>query len=324
MSANMIRNGEKRDRVAVNLLDLKDARELGLRVKEGDEVKLFRVSYADIVPPCRKKIYSTLNGKKTGKQTNYYRNGQTKCISFWDNGKQNGRNKVWTATGSLLKEENYTDGKLDGVVTKYYVGLDNYQNSGWSNVKRNNTGVSFVGTYKNGVPDDVHRAYYKNGKLKFAKNYVNGKLSGTSKEWYMSGMIKTCYEFKDGKKDGTGYKFYKNGGVMREIEYTNGKKNGRFREYYYPTKDLYKNGVDFKTLKGLLKKEQEYKNDVPVGVHIEKDKYGKVVKSIEYDGLTGNPKHMEVEMKENDVTNEDGQSQSSDEETECTEEICMN
>ncbi|MDY7396102.1 toxin-antitoxin system YwqK family antitoxin [Aureibaculum sp. 2210JD6-5] len=109
-------------------------------------------------------------------------------------GKMDGKNRVgkwqfYHEDGkTMMSEENYVDGKLDGDYKTFY-----------------NTGKpTEVGYYKNGKLDSVYRKYSIKGHLYQHFHYKNGLLNGKAVYYNRkTGELTTKGEFKDDKKVGT-------------------------------------------------------------------------------------------------------------------------
>jgi len=109
-----------------------------------------------------KKVYmgNLLKGKKEGRWKSY----------FHSNGKK-------------MYDENYKNGKLDGLSYEWY----------------ENGQKSYEGTFTNGELDGLSTSWYENGQKKYEDNYKNGKGVGFSTSWYENGKKESEGTFKDGK-----------------------------------------------------------------------------------------------------------------------------
>lgn len=77
----------------------------------------------------------------------------------YENGKQNGLQRIYDKNGIVIIESNYKENVLDGVVTEYY-------SSG--NIKSK-------AKFKNGKREGIAKVYYENGKEKSFMVFKNGK-----------------------------------------------------------------------------------------------------------------------------------------------------
>ena len=186
--------------------------------------------------PKKKSVESYKNGRPYGKQMYWYKNGQLESVSFKDddawqetygeyksyheNGQQRfysirdrkgrliGPLKRWTDEGTLIKYENYKDGKKHGSQKMW---------------------------------DDLG-----NGELLEHFNYRDGKKHGFQKEWEWMDhagetRLSTHYNYQYGKKHGEQKEFYTGyPPYLEKVEnYKNGEKHGVFRELNHYGNTLY-------------------------------------------------------------------------------------
>jgi len=86
--------------------------------KFSDEIvngKVFQM-FGDMKVPLGKMK----NGKKNGKWTEWYKNGQKKEEGTYKDGKEDGLDIGWYENGQKQLEETWKDGKEDGLVTQWY------------------------------------------------------------------------------------------------------------------------------------------------------------------------------------------------------------
>ena len=122
-----------------------------------------------------------LNGKKrVGNWKYFYPDGTLMSEENYKEGKLEGEQLVYYPDGQVTEFAIYKDGKLDGVVSKY-----------------SSKGVLIEEvTYKNGKPNGLAKYFELNGDLKETGHYKDGKRIGKW-EFYMDGEIATK---KDKKK----------------------------------------------------------------------------------------------------------------------------
>lgn len=106
------------------------------------------------------------NGRKNGKWTTWYENGQKKdeeYYKYFDKygySVRNGKRITWFENGQMSSEATYKDGKLDGL------GFSWYENGRkW-----------YEATYNNGQEDGLATSWYENGQKRYEENYKRGKL----------------------------------------------------------------------------------------------------------------------------------------------------
>ena len=60
------------------------------------------------------------DGKKVGKQTWWYANGQIKEVAHYKDGKKDGKDTYWYESGQIKQEGNCKDGEMDGKGTRWH------------------------------------------------------------------------------------------------------------------------------------------------------------------------------------------------------------
>jgi antitoxin component YwqK of YwqJK toxin-antitoxin module len=158
--------------------------------------------------------------------------------------------------------------------------------------------------------------YFPDGKVQQTYSYNSGKKEGLSKEYDKEGSIITLLEYsndflvsreKINRTDGNGLKqgdwkeFYPNGGIKSEKSYKDNLMHGYYKEYDKRGKliltMLYENGAIVKSrvedepdIEIVNKHDQDgkliysgpYRNKIPVGVHRDYGKDGKVINAYIY------------------------------------------
>ncbi len=154
------------------------------------------------------------NGLLTGERFEYYyklidenQNNVLYKEEFYIDGKKSGQNKVYHRNGNVHYDENYVDGKLEGERKLYYY-------TGKIKLKAN---------YKNGKPAGNYTWYFENGNVKKQYFYnSNGLQDGLNKEFYDDGSIHREIFYVNGKKDGISKSYYKDGKKLYEGKYEAG------------------------------------------------------------------------------------------------------
>lgn len=165
-----------------------------------------------------------------------YKTGQ------YDNGKKVG---VWTyygkggkSTGMVEREENYKDGKLDGVVKTFdesgsvtmtaeykegkYNGKTKYYKKGVITMQE-----EMVNGERNGKMIE-----YENGKKWKETDYVDAKINGQQITYYVeNGKVSRITNYKDDKQNGSYKNFNKDGSVYEEGAFKDGYKDGEWKKY---------------------------------------------------------------------------------------------
>jgi len=139
----------------------------------------------------------------------YHRSGVLACEGLYINRKREGKWKYWTASGDLIMEEEYRDGKLWGAQKIYYPGekvLARYKE------------------FKDGVPDGKWVEYFPSGKVKFEGFCKDGKLQGEVVYYYPDGKVLRKGKYKDNARDGEWYDYDAKGELVAIRIYQKGRE----------------------------------------------------------------------------------------------------
>jgi uncharacterized protein len=158
--------------------------------------------------------------------------------------------------------------------------------------------------------------FFPDGKIQQTISYNSGKKEGLSKEYDKNGNLITLLEYNNdylvsrerinnidskGQKQGIWKDFYPNGSIKSERTYKNDLLHGYYKEYDFRGKltvtMLYENGaivksrvedepdieiVDKHDQEGKLTYRGPFRNKIPVGIHREYGKDGKVTNAFKY------------------------------------------
>ncbi|MDJ0644419.1 MAG: toxin-antitoxin system YwqK family antitoxin [Flavobacteriaceae bacterium] len=178
------------------------------------------------------------NGKRHGVWKKYYNNGRVRYMGQFENGKEVGVFKYYSAATSdfpiVVKEFNKNDQKA---IVKFYTKEGTLESKG-----------SMIGKKRIGK----WLYFHVDGKTVMSEeNYNDGKLHGFYRTFYNSGKPTEIASYKDGKLDGNYKKYSIKGHLYQDFNYKNGKLNGPAVYYNRKTGQL--------TTKG------QFINDVRVG-----------------------------------------------------------
>ncbi len=81
--------------------------------------------------------------------------------------------------------------------------------------------------YINGKLEGIGKGYYESGKLQWEETYKNGKLEGIAKGYFDSGKLQAEANFKNGKKHGILTVYSENGEIQFVETYKNGEMINR-------------------------------------------------------------------------------------------------
>ena len=122
----------------------------------------------------------------------YYANGKVQAVGLYQNELKAQLWKYYDIKENLLREENYENGKLEGMTTLYYPDGNILEKS------------SYLADKKDGK--SLH--YHRNGQLKLSANYKADKLEGSYTFYNSSGVKKYSGKYLNDIKDGI-WKYYK-------------------------------------------------------------------------------------------------------------------
>ena len=214
--------------------------------------------------------------KKQGTWHYFYKDGNTKEISEWNNGdlegwyhefnqngtrarsislKNNQRDGLsldYDDQGVLQSSMEYVEGELQGKITLYH----------------ENGEVKRTYTYKDGSANGMLVEYAANGMKSREVMLKDGKLDGVEKEWYSDGSVSSEYNYKEGNREGTFVSYYNNGEVYRRGQYKDDKLVGLLEEFF---------------IDGTLSETEEYDDSGKMnGTYKKFDREGNLLTQMEY------------------------------------------
>ena len=160
--------------------------------------------------------------------------------------KKDGMWKVWSESGVLLSEENFTDSLLHGVCRYFYpsgklLKSEEYKlgvKNGPFSEYYDNGKKRAEGTYLGDEKDGEYKAWFDNGKQDCNGKYLKGLQQGAWYYYYEDGKPKITVVFNGGQEskrryeNGTFKEYYESGIPKSEYAFENGKKDGPFTEWY--------------------------------------------------------------------------------------------
>jgi len=244
------------------------------------------------------------NGKPEGFWKSYYVTGIKKSEGRRTNFLLDSIWIFYDQTGDTTEKINYLLGKKNGWYYKYKkdpsIGVYIWSRELFAGDKKE--GTAFI--------------YFPDGKIQQTFSYNSGKKEGLSKEFDKEGNIITLLEYNNdflvsrerinrldnkGLKQGDWKEFYPNGGIKSEKTYKDDLMHGYYKEYDTRGKliltMLYENGSIVKSrvedepdIEIVNKYDPEgkkiysgpYRNKIPVGIHREYGKDGKVINAFIY------------------------------------------
>lgn len=155
------------------------------------------------------------NDKRTGEWIFYYTNGQTEQKGKYDKkGKTQGDWKWYYESGKLLREEIYSNGLRNGIMTEYteegkIITQGEYVDDMREGLWFYETPIyKEVGRYTLDKPDSLWKRFYMpKGNLRYVGNYLNGDQDGKHSWFYADGKKMIEGEYQGGMKE-KDWKFY--------------------------------------------------------------------------------------------------------------------
>jgi antitoxin component YwqK of YwqJK toxin-antitoxin module len=175
------------------------------RFKDGIPEGEFRYYY----PNGKLKTVSMLSDHgKRAVTTSYFANGLKMASGSYLNEKKDSIWQFFNETdGTLVSEENYTEGLINGLSKVFYP----------------DSVVSEIHFYKNGVADGQWEQYYFDGKIKLRGTYEAGDKQGLFNTFYNSGQLMITGQYNEGHQDGTWIYFNEKGDVSKKEIYKKGR-----------------------------------------------------------------------------------------------------
>lgn len=165
--------------------------------KNGKEIGVFSFYSKGMAYPS---IVKTFSEKSDTASVKFYNKSRVKTEGKMVGRKREGKWTYYFADGkTIFSEENYKDGKLEGLLKNYYI----------------NGKVTEATEYKDGVKHGTSKIYTDEGILIEDVNYENGVLEGEGKYYDLKGVIKEKGKYKDGKRFGK-WEFYIDGELSKK------------------------------------------------------------------------------------------------------------
>lgn len=176
------------------------------------------------------------NGKQVGDWKYYHENGKIEQLGkFSKQGKPEGIWKWYFETGQLLKEENYSNGLKDGMMTEFDEAGKLIQEGEYVNGLEEGIWFEIIGdcymrgTYRDGLRNGSWLHYYlitRDSKTdsipSFKGNFVDDNPDGKHLFYWDNGKVKDEGLFVMGKKEGEWYKYNYDGTLFLIITYRDG------------------------------------------------------------------------------------------------------
>ncbi|GAA4415835.1 hypothetical protein GCM10023187_46690 [Nibrella viscosa] len=90
----------------------------------------------------------------------------------------------------------------------------------------------FVGAFRQGKAEGIHRQWYENRQPREVRRYVNGAQEGEQRGWYEDGKPAFVYHFRHDVYEGTATQWFPNGHLAQIFTYRDGREDGRQQLWY--------------------------------------------------------------------------------------------
>jgi uncharacterized protein len=257
-------------------IQYKDGQKFGFQREYDINGNLIEViEYRNGVEIDRDIINRYSDSLRVGIWKSFYENGNLKVEENYIEGKLNGLRKEYNKSGELIKTYRYQNGVLVDslveieneikVVQDYY----NVRDENGQLIKR------FSGSYSNGKPIGVHRTYDSLGRVNSSRIYdSNGNMIGEGivndegdkvgewKYYFEKGALKSIGYYETNRRFGEWKYFYETGKIEQKGNFKSGLPNGEWLWYYED---------------GMICRKEYFKNGKEDGEVIEYSREGKVI-----------------------------------------------
>jgi len=162
---------------------------------------------------------------ETTVKTEYWDNGQKSSEENYKDGKKDGVWTQWFENGQKESEENFKNGKEEGLNTSWYENGQKMYEVNYKDGKQNgvclwsheNGQKRFERTFKDDKLDGIYIVWNENGQKRFQRILKDGKKEGHWIEWYENGQKKSEGNYKEDKREGLWTQWYENGEKIDEV-----------------------------------------------------------------------------------------------------------
>jgi len=127
----------------------------------------------------------------------------------------------------VIEMTNYTDLEFRNVAEEQLAYFNNELFTGWSVIYTKGNVRYIEQQYLNGKKDGIWRVYYPSGQLQKEGNMLNGLDEGLYREYYENGTLQYEYHYNAGKKVGKWLSWYADGTPYTERNFVNDELNGK-------------------------------------------------------------------------------------------------
>lgn len=217
---------------------------------------------------------------KHGVWQEFYPNGKLKKEENYTNGSLNGLVKLYDLKGELLNAYRYEEGILKDTAVNIENEIDIVEEFYDIKDEQGNLIKRKSGGFKEGIPVGVHRTYDSLGRVNSSRMYdSNGNLIaegivneegdklGDWEYYYETGDIKSRGKYRSNRRIGPWKYYFENGSIEQEGIFKKGVPDGLWR-WYFDT--------------GEIKREEYYRLGMEEGESIEYDIEGNIIAQGNY------------------------------------------
>ena len=165
----------------------------------------------------RTKGFKTYNGNVHGECQGWYEDGSLKYICNYEDGEYNGRYRWWYEEGGNLECEGYyVNGNEHGNFKRWYEAKRSEATGEYENGE-----ILSDENYNEGKKDGVCRLWFPNKQIKFQLNYTEDKLHGNAKWWFENGQLWRNENYNESRRHGKCVEWYPNGKLRYYVFYDN-------------------------------------------------------------------------------------------------------
>lgn len=166
-----------------------------------------------------------------GAYSSYWESGTPDECGFYVHGKRNGVWRRWHVNGTLIREEEFRDGRLsgwarswssDGRIVVEQLFVDGKRHG--PGVRRLTKSGKLLGAwgYSHDEAEGLLIEWYENGERARQQLLINGNTEGQALAWFESGKLKSDISYIAGVPNGTWREWDQNGKVVRDARYVDG------------------------------------------------------------------------------------------------------
>lgn len=184
----------------------------------------------------KERIVTFVDGKQNGIDTTYYASGCIMVIRNHVQGAENGKHTYfYDSLGTVAWEMNYSIGQKHGPQV-YFTKK--------KNASQGDT-IKYE-VYTNGIPNGPKITYEKGKRVKLV-TYVNGLFDGPFLVYNSKQKLIEELNYSKGKKNGVFKYYYDDGVLLRTETWTMDVRNGEFKTFFYQgdiqKREFYKKGL---------------------------------------------------------------------------------